>query len=147
MRHQMGGLLLWSILCFGVIAGAQEPQTPKLDEIVTRMMAKNEARQANLLGYSSERTYTVEYRGTGGEHHAAILVRAEYLGGGQKRLTVVEESGSKVICQRVLRKIVESEQEASEKANRVQMILTPANYDMELVGQEMVDRVPAWILR
>jgi len=135
------------IVGFVRMAGAEGPETPTVNEIVTRMMAKNETRQADLRGYSSERTYKVEYKGTGGEHHAEILVRAEYLPGGQKRLTVIEESGSKVICQRVLRKMVESEQEASEKANRMQMSLSPQNYNIELVGQELIDGVQAWVLR
>lgn len=124
-----------------------EPGTPTADEIVTQMMAKNAKRQSELAGYTSARTYRLDYRGTGGEHHAEILVHAEYLDSGQKRLTVVKESGSKVICERVLRKIVESEQEAAEKANRVQMMLSPANYNIELVGQEPVDGMPAWVLR
>lgn len=42
---------------------AEAPKAHVVDEIVSRMMAKNEAQQADLLGYSSERTYRVEYRG------------------------------------------------------------------------------------
>lgn len=120
---------------------------PSADEIVTRMLAKNIERQAELAGYTSERTYKVEYRGTGGEQHAEILVRAQYLSPGQKRLMIVEESGSKVICERVLRKMVKSEQEASEKANRMQMMLTQENYNIELAGRELVDGIRAWVLR
>lgn len=146
MRYWVGGLVLWRAVCLGGLAGAEAPKTQVVDQIILRMMAKNEARQANLLGYSSERTYRVEYRGTGGQHHAEILVRAEYVGAGQKRLTVVEQSGSKVICERVLRKMVESEQEASEKANRMQMMLSPENYNIELAGKDEVDGVQAWVL-
>ncbi|WP_263368261.1 LolA-like protein [Edaphobacter bradus] len=154
MRHLAGGLVLAGAVCFVGLRGAraEEPVAPTADEIVTRMMAKNAERQAELESYTSERRYRVEYKGTGGEHHAEIVVRAEYLGSGQmgagqKRLTVVEESGSKMICERVLRKMVESEQEASEKANRMQMMLSPENYNIELVGQEPVDGVRAWVLQ
>lgn len=146
MRHWVGGLVLWRVVCFGGVAGAEAPKPQLVDEIVLRMLAKNEARQADLVGYSSERTYRVEYRGTGGEHHAEILVHAEYVGAGQKRLTVVEQSGSKVICERVLRKMVESEQEVSEKANRMQLMLSPENYNIELLGKDEVDGVQAWVL-
>jgi hypothetical protein len=146
MRHWVGGLVLWRVVCLGGVAGGEAPKVLTVDEIVLRMMAKNEARQADLAGYSSERTYRVEYRGTGGERYAEILVRAEYVGAGQKLLTVVEQSGSKVICERVLRKMVESEQEVSEKANRAQMMLSPQNYKIALEGKDEVDGVPAWIL-
>jgi hypothetical protein len=135
------------IVCFVGMAGAEGHEMPTAEEIVARMMTKNEVRRADLVGYSSERTYRVEYKGTGGEHHAEIQVRAEYLEGGQKRLTVIEESGSKVICQRVLRKMVEGEQEASEKANRMQMMLSPQNYNIELAGEESIDGVQAWVLQ
>lgn len=125
---------------------------PTANEIAARMLAKNAERQTALESYVSERTYRVEYKGTGGEHHGEIEVHAEYqgagkTGAGQKRLTVVGESGSKVICERVLRKMVESEQEASESANRMQTTLSPENYNLELAGQEQVDGVRAWVLR
>jgi hypothetical protein len=120
---------------------------PTADEISARMLAKNAERQSALASYTSERTYRVEYDGTGGEHHGEIEVRAEYLGTGQKRLTVVAESGSKFICEHVLRKMVESEQEAAEKANRMQTTLSPETYNLEVVGQEQVDGVRAWVLR
>lgn len=148
MRHLAGGLVLLGVVwTAGARTQAQELAAPSADEIAARLMEKNAERQAALGSYTSERTYRVEYNGTGGEHHGEIVVHAEYLGAGQKRLTVVEESGSKVICERVLRKMVESEQEASEKANRIQSTLSPANYNIELVGQESMDGVRAWVLR
>jgi hypothetical protein len=52
-----------------------------------------------------------------------------------------------VICERVLRKMVKSEQEASEKANRMQMMLTQENYNIELTGRELVDGIRTWVLK
>jgi hypothetical protein len=112
----------------------------------------NRERQDALEHYESQRTYRVEYAGTGGAHRAEIQVHAEYLGANQKRLTVVSESGSKFICDRVLRKLVESEQEASAQSNRMQTTLGPENYDAELVGEETIvpegesAGVRAWVL-
>lgn len=147
MRHLAGVLMLLGCLGMMNARGARAQASPSADEIVSRMMARNAARQADLGSYTSDRTYTVEYTGVGGAHHGEIVVHAEYLGVGQKRLTVVSESGSKLICERVLRKMVESEQEASEKANQMQMSLSPANYNLELVGQETLDGVKAWVLQ
>jgi hypothetical protein len=147
MGHRAGGLVLGVVVCLGLSIQAVGQGAPAADEIVTQMLAKNQQRQAGLNGFTSDRTYTLEYKGTGGEHHGKIRVHAEYLGAGQKRLTVIEESGSKVICERVLRKMVESEQEAAESANRMQTTLSPANYNLQLVGQESLDGVPTWILQ
>jgi len=120
-------------------------------EIVARMLEKNLQRLVALERYESERTYRLEYTGAGGEHHAEIQVRAEYTGPDQKRLTVVSESGSKFLCDKVLRRLVEGEQEATAQSNRMQTTLGPKNYDTELVGEEMVAEpggpIQTWVLR
>ena len=126
-------------------------EMPSGAEILARVEEKNKERAAELERYESERTYTVEYAGTGGEHHAEIEVRAEVNGPEQKRLTVVSESGSKFLCEKVLRRLVESEQEAGSGQNKAQMALSTENYSAEVVGEEMVtasgDPVRAWVLR
>lgn len=123
---------------------------PAAAEIVARMLERNKERQAALAHYESERTYRVEYTGTGGEHHAQIEVRAEFTGPDQKRLTVVSESGPKFLCEKVLRRLVESEEEAGAQTNRTQMTLSPENYSVELVREETVmipgGTVRAWVL-
>jgi hypothetical protein len=118
------------------------------------MLEMNKARLAALEHYESERRYRVEYHGTGGKHEAEIRVHAEYTGPNQKKLTVVEESGSKFICEKVLHKLVEGEQEATDKTNRTQTTLNPENYDAELVGEDVVGGpvagsagVRAWVLK
>src|SRR5580692_1775821 len=109
---------------------AQSLTSPTADEIVARMVVKNAERQATLEHYVSERTYRVEYKGTGGEHTGEIVVHAEYSAPDQKRFTVMSESGSKLICEKVLRRLVESEQEAAQKTNRMQLALSTENYDV-----------------
>jgi hypothetical protein len=56
-----------------------------------------------------------------------------------------------LICDKVLRRLVESEQEATAQSNRMQTTLGPGNYDAELVGEEMValpgGPVRTWVLR
>jgi hypothetical protein len=138
----------------GSVAAASVPSSvgrPTAAQIVAQMLKKNQERLAALERYESERTYKVEYAGTGGEHHAALLVRAEYTRPNQKQFTVESESGSKFICDKVLRKLVEGEQEASAQSNRMQTTLGPENYDAELAGEETVATasgvVRAWVLR
>jgi hypothetical protein len=124
---------------------------PSADEIVTRMLRMNERRLAALDRYTSERTYKVDYHGSAGEHHAEIRVHAEYTGPNQKQLTVVAESGPRFLCERVLRKLVDGEQEATTQGNRAQMALSKENYDAELVGEETMESpggpMRAWVLQ
>jgi hypothetical protein len=127
--------------------GAWGQEASSADGIVARLMEKNAERQRELESYTSERTYRVDYHGTGGEHYGELVVDVQYGEQGNKRLTVVSESGSKLICERVLRRMVETEQEASEKSNRMQMMLSPANYTFELLGQEVTSGVPSWVLQ
>lgn len=116
------------------------------EEIVGRMAARNVERQDALKHYVAERTYRVEYKGTGGTHSGAIAVHVDYAER-KKRLTVVSQEGSKLICERVLRKLVESEEEASQSANRMQMTLSPENYKLALAGEETLDGVKTWVLQ
>jgi len=150
--------LLWAS-----VAPAQSPAAPPAEsasgpaahlsaaEIVTRLLEKDEQRLNALEHYESERTYRIEYKGTGGEHNAEIKVRAEYTGPNHKKFTVESESGSKFICDKVLRRLIESEQEATSPSSRMQTSLSPENYDSELLGEEMVavsgDQIRAWVLR
>ncbi len=128
-------------------------KVPTAQEVMARMLARNQERVAALERYATERTYQVRYNGTGGEHKAELKVYAEYTGPEQKRFTVVSESGSKFICDKVLKKLVEGEQEATDRANRLQSALNLDNYDAVLAGEETVEPlgsnmpVRAWVLK
>jgi outer membrane lipoprotein-sorting protein len=150
MRHQTFRLLVCAVIFSAELAqaeGGQAQQGLTAEAIVVRVQAKNAERQAALEHYSSERTYRVEYKGTGGAHWAKMVVRAEYSAPDQRRFSVESESGSKMICEKVLRRLVESEQEAGRRDNKMQMALSPENYNLELVGEENVDGVRAWVLK
>ena len=149
MLHRVSSVVLIGWVGITSVAHGQtsDSQNVTAEEIVARMGARNLTRQALLERYTSERVYKVEYKGTGEEHQGAIEVHAEYTSPGTKRLTVVSESGSKVICEKVLRRLVASEEESSDKANRMQTALSTANYFVALEGEETVDGVRAWVLR
>jgi outer membrane lipoprotein-sorting protein len=137
------GTLLVGPVAFGWGQAAAEPTA---EQIAIRMLAKSAERTAALERYDSERIYRVEYKGTGGEHTAEMKVRLEYRAPNQKRFVVESESGSKFICDKVLKKLVDSEQEASERSARMQTVLSPQTYNMRVVGEEAVNGVPAWVM-
>jgi outer membrane lipoprotein-sorting protein len=152
MRHSakrlmVRGFMFSAAMLYAGWAQAQNTTSGTAEEILSRVQVRNAERQAALEHYASERTYRVEYRGTGGEHVGEIVVHAEYLAPDQKRFTVLSESGSKLICEKVLRRLVESEQEAAQKANRMQMTLSADNYDAVLAGEEEIDGAKALVLK
>jgi hypothetical protein len=146
-RRVAPGLVVSMLVLSAVWAQAQSQSSPTAGEIVARMVVRNAERQAALEHYTSERTYRVEYKGTGGRHSGEIVVHAEYSAPDKKRFTVVSETGSKVICEKVLRRLVESEQEAGQKANRMQTALSADNYNVVMAGEERIDGVRVWVLK
>lgn len=152
MRHSakrlmVSGFMFSAAMLYAGWAQGQNSTSETAEEIIERVQVRNAERQAALEHYASERTYRVEYRGTGGEHVGEIVVHAEYSAPDQKRFTVLSESGSKLICEKVLRRLVEGEQEAAQTANRMQMALSADNYNVVLVREEQIDGAKAWVLK
>ena len=148
MRYWLGGQRFGRAVALLLLGSAMQAWAAGLTaaEIVDRMAAHNSQRQAALAEWSSERTYRLEYQGVGGSREATMTVRAEYRAPGEKRLTVVSEGGSKALCERVLRRLVASEEEAQGQPERTRSAVTNANYTAVLEGEEVVDGVRAWRL-
>jgi hypothetical protein len=149
MRHRMGTLVYRGFLLGVLVQGAPRAagQTPSANEIVTRMMEHNAQRQAMLQHYASDRTYHLEYSGTAGDHHADMVVHADYTAPGHKHLTVTSESGSKVLCAEVLRKLVQGEEETAAGRDWQRAMFSPETYNLQLLGREQLGGVSTWVLR
>jgi hypothetical protein len=104
------------------------------DAIVQRLVAANARRAEALRGYRSNRVYNVDYHGFLGSHQARLQVQASYTAPDKKDFTVISQSGSKLLINRVLLKLLESEKEAVQ--NRQNTELSPRNYDFTLLGTE-----------
>ena len=124
-----------------------QAQPPTADTIVLRMLERNAERQQRLQHYASDRTYHLEYNGVGGQHHAEMVVHADYRAPGRKHLIIVAESGSKVLCAEVLRKLVKGEEETSTGRDWQRGMFSPATYNLELLGREDLDGIATWVLR
>jgi hypothetical protein len=113
---------------------------PTLSEtaIVQKIMIANARRSAELRGFEGKRWYRLEYHGLFGGRNASMEVLASYIAPDQHNFTVVSQSGSKLLLNRVLLKLLDSEKEAFQ--NHKQIELSPDNYKFALVGSE---RIPA----
>jgi hypothetical protein len=105
-----------------------------VDEIVGRLGRQNAQRAAALHGFEGKRSYRLSYRGFPSGMKAEMEVVAHYQAPENKSFDVVSESGSKMLQSKVLRKLLESEEEAAHADNQRQTSLTPDNYSFTLLG-------------
>jgi hypothetical protein len=139
--------LLWGFLLIGFCAGNALAQTLTADEIVARVNARDAERQTALVRYGSDRTYRVTYKGPMGDRSAEVQARMDFSAPDQKHFTVLSETGSEMFCHKVLRKMMEAEQEGALQANHLKTMLSSDNYNLKLVGEEDTDGVKSWILQ
>lgn len=145
MRHPRQAFLM--VVAISLLHGRSGwGQQGEAARIMAQVVERNSERQAALGGYTSERVYRVEYEGVGGWHEAEMGVHAEYRAPGVKHFTVTSETGSKAFCEKVLRKLVETEEESSKTENQVKLMIAPDRYDARVVGEEKVDGTDAWVM-
>ncbi len=137
------------ILAAGVILRAEKgdslpPAILNAAQIVDQMQVHNQARNDELKNYKSVRHYTVDYHGFSSSIAAAMDVEVAYDAVSGKSFRIVSQSGSKFLCDKVLRRAVDSEVEASR--DKSSTALTAANYTFQLLGTENVRGRPAYIL-
>jgi hypothetical protein len=101
-------------------------------------MSANARRSAELRGFQGKRWYHLEYHGLFGGKDASMEVLATYSAPDQRNFSVISQTGSKLLLNRVLLKMLDSEQEAFR--NRKQIELSPENYQFALLD---TDRIPA----
>jgi len=100
------------------------------------MIFMNHARAEALRVYEGERFYRIEYRGFPKSLLSEMAVHVKYRFPDSKEFTIVSQSGSKLLFDRVLKRLLESEKEAVNQDNRTRIELTPSNYSFSLVGVE-----------
>jgi hypothetical protein len=131
--------VLLILLVFVPAAWPQSESVPAVldsDQIVQRLMKRNQERAAALQHYTGKRSYHLEYHGFPGSQEATMDVAVNFDAPASKQFTIVSESGSKLIQSRVFRRLLESEEQAGDTSNRKHSELTPENYSFSLAGVE-----------
>ena len=131
-------LVLWQS------ASAQQPQTSpvagraplSVEEVVHNLVQMNLQRAQALHAYQGTRTYRVEYRGFPGARTAEMVVNVKYLSPGTKEFDVQSATGSKLIIDKVFKKLLEAEKEALEPEIQQRSALTDENYRFTLIAYE-----------
>ena len=116
-----------------------------VDQIVDRMLRRDADQFRELKHYEAIRHYQVQYKGFGKLIAAKMDVEMNFDSLSGKSFHIVSQSGSKLLCDKVLRRAVDSEEEASK--DRTSTALNRANYRFELAGTEQLDGRPTYILQ
>lgn len=148
--RQSRGLLLAVVFAFaaGLVwaedAAMLVPASLNSAQIVEQMRRQSLEQTAGLKQYTALRHYAVEYRGFSARIAAKMDVDVNYDAATGKSFRIVSQSGSRLLCEKVLKRAVESEKEAYK--DKASTALTEANYRFQLAGSESVAGRPAYIL-
>lgn len=126
--------------------GLPAPQAAPLsiEQIVEQMILRDRERARDLRHYESQRRYEVAYTGFPESLSASLVVDSQFDAASGKSFRIVSQSGSKFLIEKVLKRAIDSEKEASQTKGST--ALTPANYRFNLVGNEMLASGPAYVL-
>lgn len=121
------------------------PPTISTDQVVERLQRANRRRAEDLKHYSGTRTYHLEYHGLG-SLSADMVVETQFDAPGTKHFRVVSEHGSKLVLDKVFKKLLAAEQKATDPAMQRKTALSPENYQFLLIGQEAVGKRHCYVL-
>jgi len=151
-----GSTRLFFLLAATLVGGAGADSVPlppsittaplSVDQVVNNLVRKDEERAQALRHYESTRVYHLSYRGFPGDRDAEMTVAATYDRPSTKSFKVISQTGSKLIVDRVFKRLLESEKEAAEPDIRARTQLNRANYDIALTGFEPSDKGDQYVL-
>jgi hypothetical protein len=136
-----------SFLLFSAIATAADGsagQLPTADEVVAKMMARDNERQATFHGYTAYRRYVLDNQRF--HKRAEMLVRITCLQNGSKQFDTISETGWGGARKHVFSKLLEAETEASQPGFRERSRITPENYTFEMAGAETLHGHPVYVM-
>jgi hypothetical protein len=115
------------------------PSSPKslsADQVVDNLVRKNEERAKALQHSEATRVYRLVYHGFPSDREAEMTVQATYDSPASKEFKVISQTGSKLIQDRVFKRLLESEKEAAQPAMNAHTQLNRDNYDFQLLSYE-----------
>jgi hypothetical protein len=135
------GLAFLSPLAIG---DTTEPAPLKLEQILHEMDQHDRVMVGSLKQYTCLRRYALENRRF--HKKAELSVRMTYSSTGHKTFEVLSEHGPSVIRNKVLHPMLDAEEEASRDDIRPQTRIVEANYSFKLIGTQMQQGRPAYLL-
>jgi outer membrane lipoprotein-sorting protein len=122
----------------------QQPQSLTLEQIIHQMDLHDQAMTGSPAQYTCLRRYALENKRF--HKKAEISVRMTYTSPGHKKFEVLSEQGPSVIRQKVLKPMLEAEEESSRDDIRPRTRFVAANYDFKLLGRQVQQGRAAYLL-
>jgi hypothetical protein len=143
-------LLLAGVLLFIVpwslpqnVTPSSTPVPPNTAKIVQAIEHHDQMQAKALERYHALRHYEIEYRSLFKNITARMDVDLEYDAASGKNFRIISQSGSHTLCEKVFKRALESESDAS--LNRGAYALSPANYKFQLLGSETLNGRPSYV--
>jgi hypothetical protein len=115
------------------------------DEVIARVVEMNGVRAKALENYSSIRSYHLECHCLS-HKKADMLVRVDYQAPNKKDFTILSESGSASVRNKVFKKLLEAEQESSRPENQQRSAITPENYTFRIADYQKTVETEFYVL-
>jgi len=117
-----------------------------VSQIVANLVAGNAERSKTLESYSGRRTYRLNYHGFAGNLKSQMIVKVVYRAPSTKEFTIVSETGSELLINRVFHKLLESEKDALNAKNRREGAMNELNYEFTLIRFERTPERSCYVL-
>jgi hypothetical protein len=118
----------------------------KSEQVVENLVRMNLQRAQALQAYESTRIYRLEYKGFPGGRSAEMVVSMKYRAPGTKEFEIVSQSGSKILIDRVFKKLMEGEKDAIDGENQKRIAMNQENYEFALLAYDPGPRGGFYVL-
>ena len=134
------GALIWLTVIPAMCASSIGEQ-----QIFAELQARNRLRSDALLEYTANRTYQIG--DLKGKVYAQEKGRMEFRAPDQKAFVVTSEEGSGLVRQLALNPLIASEIKAASGKDHHDSAISPANYTLELIGEEDAGAYHCYVLQ
>ena len=145
-HHQAVCSILLNFLCIGIgrpliaqqpaASTANFPAVLSEEAVVSKMIQRNLERAKALATFHGTRLYRLEYQGFPGPRSAEMLVDVKYEFPATEEFTIRSATGSKLLIEGVLKKLLQKEKETLQPENQSHIALNNENYSFSLAGPE-----------
>jgi hypothetical protein len=138
--------ILFAPSAFSQVGAGAETATPipATEQIVEQIQRHDHDQAKTLQSYEGLRHYSVVYRGFARTVTASMDVEVSYDVSSGKSFRIISQKGSGMLCEKVLKRALDSEKEAS--VDKSSTALNSVNYKFQFVGTERVGDRPAYVL-
>jgi hypothetical protein len=114
-------------------------------QLFSQVAARNQIRESQHLKYSVVRTY--EVKDAAGRTQGQLKVLARYDWPNPKTFEILSEEGSHAVAATVFRPLMEHDAKASFGEDKYDSAIGPANYTVEMIGEQDIDGRHCFVLR